>query len=122
MADAMARRSPLEGFDLRLARRGVTLSDPGPAARFILRGNADVARRAGTVLGLEVPLAPCRAARTDAIAALWLGPDEWLLLAPGTDGAAIAEGLRAALADRPHSLVDIGHRQAAIVLRGARAA
>jgi sarcosine oxidase, subunit gamma len=55
-------------------------------------------------------------------AALWLGPDEWLLIAPPALGAALADELTTALAELPHSLVDVSHRQSAAELRGPLAA
>jgi len=64
----------------------------------------------------------CRAMTHESRAALWLGPDEWLLLAPEAQGAELAERLAAALAGLPHSLVDVGHRQSGCELRGPQAA
>jgi sarcosine oxidase subunit gamma len=79
------------------------------ASRFILRGAAAAGR---TMLGLTIPALPCRSAVAGPCAALWLGPDEWLVL--DGDGAAIA----AALNDVPHALVDISHRQLAFRVSG----
>lgn len=94
---------------------------PLPAAtRHVLRGGAEVRLAAGQALELELPSAACRAVAAGDRAALWLGPDEWLLIAPedSTDSAA----LQAALGQRPHSLVDVSHRQLAIEVSGAHAA
>jgi sarcosine oxidase subunit gamma len=55
-------------------------------------------------------------------AALWLGPDEWLLIAPEAQGATLSAGLATALAGLPHSLVDVGHRQSGCELHGPQAA
>jgi len=52
-------------------------------------------------------------------AALWLGPDEQLLL--GAEGADIAAILEPVLRDLPHSLVDISHRQIALEVSGPQA-
>jgi sarcosine oxidase subunit gamma len=60
----------------------------------------------------------CRAATAGGRSALWLGPDEWLLLIAEADAAA----LETALAGLPHALVDIGHRQSALIVAGPRAA
>ena len=54
-------------------------------------------------------------------AALWLGPDEQLVLAPVADAEAVATQLRAALGALPHSLVDVSHRQIAIEISGPTA-
>jgi sarcosine oxidase subunit gamma len=57
----------------------------------------------------------------DARAALWLGPDEQLLLSSVGDGPALARQLEGALAALPHSLVDVSHRQIAFEVAGALA-
>lgn len=116
MPDA-ARTLPLAGF-APLAGRAVTLAAAPPAARFILRARPGAIAAAAVPLGTALPLAACRAATAGSIAALWLGPDEWLLLAPEAEGAALRERLAAALDGLPHSLVDVGHRQGAMLLGG----
>jgi len=65
---------------------------------------------------------PCRPRAEGERAALWLGPDEWLLIAPEAEGAALASSLQAALAHLPHSLVDVSHRQGAYQLQGPQVA
>jgi sarcosine oxidase subunit gamma len=91
-------------------------------ARFVLRGGAQVAEAAGTALGLDVALPACRSVQHDGLAALWLGPDEWLLIVPLEEETKISEMLRTALASLPHALVDVGHRDAAFRVRGPAAA
>ena len=114
--------------DLRTARRAPLLATtPGvhplpTAARWILRGGPKVRLAAEAALELAVPAAACRAAAQGDSAALWLGPDEWLLIIGehATDEAAAA--LRTALAGLPHSLVEVSHRQVALEVRGPDAA
>jgi sarcosine oxidase, subunit gamma len=95
-------------------------------ARFILRGAAPAQDAAGQAFGLHLPREACRAARTGEHAgeraALWLGPDEWLLLAPEEAGAALGNAIAAALSALPHSLVDVSHRQIGLELSGSHAA
>ena len=62
------------------------------------------------------------AAAAESLAALCLGPDEWLLIAPPSDAPTIARQLETALAAEPHSLVDVSHRSAAILVGGTQAA
>ena len=94
----------------------------GPAlARFALRGDAEVARRAGAAFGVMPPMQPCRAAEAGGRAALWLGPDEWLLLAPRDALATTAGDLARALAGRAHSLVDVSDASTTLLLEGAQA-
>jgi sarcosine oxidase, subunit gamma len=99
---------------------GVLESLP-PAARYILRGG-DLARQAAeAAAGVGLPAQACRAFTEAGRAALWLGPDEWLLIAPEAESVALAASLEAALAHLPHSLVDVSHRQSACELRGPQA-
>jgi sarcosine oxidase subunit gamma len=92
-----------------------------PAARYILRGGEPVRAAAAAAAGVGIPAEPCRAKVQGERAALWLGPDEWLLIAPEHDGAALAGSLARALSGLPHSLVDVSHRQSACELRGPHA-
>ncbi len=72
------------------------------------------------VLGFALPREACRAAGADGRHALWLGPDEWLLLAPVE--AKLDRTLAFAIGDLPHSLVEVSHRQLGLQLEGAHAA
>ena len=91
------------------------------ACRWVLRGDAAVRAAAENALGVPVPAAACRAGVTGERAALWLGPDEWLLLAPDADGPALAASLETALAGLPHSLMDVSHRQSGLTVSGPEA-
>lgn len=51
--------------------------------------------------------------------ALCLGPDEWVLYAPESEGKAMADAFATRYADAPHSLVDISDREIALSLEGA---
>jgi len=103
------------------ASGGATLSWLPPAARFILRGPPAAIVAAGAAFGVPLPDQACRAATEGRRAALWLGPDEWLLLAPEADGPALAVTLDRAMGVHPHSLVDVSHRQTGIEISGPRA-
>ena len=93
-----------------------------PAARWILRGGAEARTAAASALQSPIPDEACRAATAEGRAALWLGPDEWLLIAPAAQADAVGAALAAALAPTPHSLVDVSHRQVAIELATPEAA
>jgi sarcosine oxidase, subunit gamma len=94
----------------------------GPMARFSLRLPEAAIPAAAAAIGLDLALPINRAAAHEGRSALRLGPDEWLVLAPLGDEAAIAASLDAAIADGVFSLVDIGHRQTGILLEGEDAA
>lgn len=107
----LARCAPLLPTDLRVRPLP-------PAARASLRGGPEVRAAADRALGFALPAIACRASVAGERAALWLGPDEWLLLAgEGEEWTA----LRAALAQLPHALVDVSHRQIALEVSGLEA-
>jgi sarcosine oxidase subunit gamma len=91
------------------------------ATRFIFRGPPVAQAAAGSAFGVALPTVACRAAEAGSRAALWLGPDEWLLLAGEDEGPAVAADLARSLSDQAHSLVDVSHRQVALELRGPHA-
>ena len=92
-----------------------------PATRYVLRGGAQVMTAAGSALGLNISEVACRAAVNGTqAAALWLGPDEQLLIGP--ESADLTATLIPALRDLPHSLVDVSHRQIALEVSGPHAA
>jgi sarcosine oxidase subunit gamma len=92
-----------------------------PAARFILQGGRAARDAAGRAFGLSLPEEACRAHADGERAALWLGPDEQLLLAPSGDAGRIQVGLGAALQGLAHSLVEVSQRQSAFAISGPRA-
>jgi len=108
-------------------RRTVDLPGAGwlgaamPASRFVFRGDAAARSAAGQGFGITLPEAACRAATDGTRAALWLGPDEHLLLAPDGEGAAIERELSQTLAGQAHSLVDVSHRQVGFNVTGPHA-
>jgi sarcosine oxidase subunit gamma len=94
-----------------------------PAVRYVLRGGPAVRSAAQAALGFAVPETACRAGGDgERGAALWLGPDEWLLIASVKWAAALPAMLNRALAPLPHSLVDVSHRQTALAVAGEHAA
>jgi sarcosine oxidase subunit gamma len=122
MADsALEVRSPLEGFALS-ARPRFTLSEAPPAARFILRGAEGVRVACGMAFGVEPPPRLGLAGESEGRVALWLGPDEWLLIADGADAAGIGGMLESVLDGTAHSLVDVSHRQIGLIASGPTAA
>ncbi|MGH7049618.1 MAG: sarcosine oxidase subunit gamma [Acetobacteraceae bacterium] len=102
---------------------GTAFTTLPPASRFVLRGRAAAIRVAGASFGGALPEQSCRAAVPGGgRAALWLGPDEWLLLAPSAEGVSLARALGEALGAYPHSLVEVSHRQIAVEVFGPHAA
>lgn len=117
MADAVAilsRRGPLA------AHQAVSFGPVGPMTRLAARGNAAAAARFGRSFGVELSTIPLRACEAGGRAALWLGPDEWLLLAP--EDAGLARHVEAGLAGEPGAIVDVSHRQVGLDVAGEGAA
>lgn len=120
LAPAAPRRAAFA--ELKLSTGATRIAPLPPAARFIFRGRAAAIDLAGSVFGVNLPRQACRSAASGTRASLWLGPDEWLLLADPDEGEAVEAALSAALAGTRHSLVDVSHRNAAFALTGPGAA
>jgi sarcosine oxidase subunit gamma len=93
-----------------------------PATRFVVRGAGAAIAALGFAFGVDFPREACRATRTGLRSVLWLGPDEWLLLAPEGDAGVLMRTLTEALRGEPASIVDISDRQVAIGVSGTKAA
>ena len=93
------------------------LTDTPCGAQFVFRGAPAMAQQAGVAFGLPLPTVACRAEKSATRAALWLGPDEWLLLADTIDPA-----FAGAFQDQPASLVDVSDRTLFFKLAGPQAA
>lgn len=94
---------------------------PQPAmTRLSARGGPAAAGRIGQAFGVPLPEAALQSAEAGPRAALWLGPDEWLLLAPLDDG--LAQRLEGGLAGEWGCVVDISHRQIGLDVSGPGAA
>ena len=119
MADlAMSRRSVLTDLALPSKIGVAGVIDPGGSARFMYRGAVEVFPHS---FGIALPTTPMRAHAEGARAALWLGPDEWLLLAPDAEGSVLGAALADALHGQAASLVDVSHRQIGLIVAGPRA-
>ena len=105
---ALPWRSPLDGLRPIALPGRLSMTAAPDSARLSLRGDAAAL---GAAFSIALPVEPCRAVSADGRTALWLGPDEWLLLAPpGTlDPAITVPGA---------AVVDIGHRQVGLALEG----
>ena len=112
MADLATRKLPLTG------RHGgsstVRLTPAAPASRISLRAPADSVGGLSQALGLQLPTRPKTSVSGNGRHALWLGPDEWLVI--DENGAELV-GV-AASAGVLHSATDVSHRNTAIVVSG----
>ena len=111
MVDVL-RRSSLEGVAEIKQRSSVKIAVMAPVSRYNLRVSAAGIMEAGAAYARALPVEACRANDAGDKAALWLGPDEWLLIGP--------DGFEMGQIAAPHSLVDVSHRQMALEVSGTR--
>lgn len=95
----------------------VSITPAGHASRLSLRAPRASVGELSRALDLELPTRPKTSVTKGKRAALWLGPDEWLLIGPATDD--LAEALAQVTAF--HSPVDISHRNVGVLVTGERA-
>jgi len=122
VAEIVPGRSTLD--PARLRPRGVGLGERLGLGKIDLRGNSqDRAFMAavGRVFDLLLPGEPCTSAAREQIAALWLGPDQWLVTCPGSDVARLMGALREALADVHVAITDVTDGRVAFRLAGPSA-
>ena len=120
MTPEVARRSVLEGLALPATARAKAYALPF-ATRLVLRGGADVVGPVSEAFGVAPPTQPMGSAFAGERAALWLGPDEWLLIAEEGAGDLLGR-LEATLQGAFHTLVDVSHRQVGVAVEGPGAA
>jgi sarcosine oxidase subunit gamma len=110
------RAGPLDG---RAKRTAVVSVEPAPPpTRISLRAGKDALPALSKALGLALPDRPKSSASKGSRTALWLGPDEWLVIdQAGHDMLADCAKVKAL-----HSAVDISHRNIGVVVSGAAAA
>lgn len=125
---------PLDGYVDRMGQASgsqVRLEIIAPRAVLNLRGRPDdhgFLDAARHTLGLPLPTEPNRSVSVDvdgqgpAQVIAWLGPDEWLVMAPYGQASPIEAALRAARRDDPYlSVVDLSHNTSGLRLSGPRA-
>lgn len=112
------RTSPFDALSAPPAA-ATRLAPRGPAAAYILRlRDAAGIEAAGRAFGVPLPQDACRSASIGQRAVLWLGPDEWQLMAPESEGPQLAAALAETLGPIPHSLVAVGERNVAFEIEG----
>ncbi len=103
---------------------GVTLSESAFRCMINLRGNPSDAAFGGAVqqvLGVSLPTEPNTVNTGAGLTALWLGPDEWLIVgSPGREAGLVKE-LREALKGQHVSVVDVTEARTVIVAGGRNA-
>lgn len=129
MVERYLRQSALA--NLHLAARvsgggepaGVKLSDGGFVGQLLLRGSGDGPFRMAAVAALmtALPFEPNRVSEREGIRAIWLGPDEWLIVAAEEKLESLTRGLMHELSGQSLALTDVSEARAVIGLQGPAA-
>ena len=110
------RKPALAGREF--AGQGVRLAVMPPAHRISLRAPDGSAAALSKAMGLTLPRKPKTSASKGSRNALWLGPDEWLVIDDASkDPLDACAGIEAL-----HSAVGVSHRNVAIAVTGPGAA
>ncbi|MGW4568718.1 sarcosine oxidase subunit gamma [Streptomyces sp. NPDC004561] len=128
-APTARQRSPLADAAGRLAaatrssRGAVRLAEVPFLAQVNVRLDAKspAADAVGLALGIQLPLEPDTVVRSGDLTAVWLGPDEWLVV--GRPGAQreLESRIRAAAGDDPVSVTDVSAQRTTLLVGGPRA-
>jgi len=114
---------PVSMLNRATADAGLTIriADRGPVGQVTLRGNLASAKLLAAVTnatGVGVPL-PLMAAFDEGTGAVWMSPDELLLLTAYGEAGAVVDALDTALAGEHHMAVNLSDARAVIALSGA---
>ncbi|CBG67883.1 MULTISPECIES: sarcosine oxidase subunit gamma [Streptomyces] len=115
-ADRLAAATRASGGAIRLAelpfltQLDVRLDPKGAAADAV-----------GLALGLPLPLEPDTVVRAGELTALWLGPDEWLLVGPPGGARELENRIREAAGEEHISVTDVSAQRTTVLVAGAGA-
>ena len=130
MVEPYLRRTPLTHRGLAAKATGETagadivMGERPHRCQINLRGTADDPQFTDalhSVTGLRLPAEANSFTTEGALACLWLGPDEWLIVGPGGGEHEIAARLRAALGTMHAAVTDVSEARTTIAVSGSRA-
>jgi len=125
MADTLVPLSPLHGWDQKFSElpQSVTITEEPFVAMVDLwvDPTGPGAAAAAAVLGFDLPTAASTSAGTDAVTAVWLGPEEWLITTRSQPAPALESDLRAAVTPHGGAAIDVSGQRTTLRLRGAHA-
>jgi sarcosine oxidase subunit gamma len=129
-AEQITPHSPLDGWTAAFARLpgNVRVAEVPFLTQLDLRvePGGPAAAAVGKALGGELPTEPCTASLSSAsgigeVEALWLGPDEWLLLTEPGRQDDLGNLLRTAIGDSRGAVVDVSAQRTGLSLSGPAA-
>ena len=83
--------------------------------------DAGLMRRLAAALGFALPVVPNMVAAREDRRALWLGPDEWLVVGPDGEQEAVEKALRNGLNGAFGSIVDLSANRTLLEIHGPKA-
>lgn len=115
----MANAERIHPLDARVyGGNGVVLNHVETRERVSLRAENKAVAGLGKAIGLSLPKNPGKAVTKGEVSALWIGPDEWLIIsAEGFDLEAKLNKVKTGL----YSTVAVNHRNCAISISGVNA-
>lgn len=96
----------------------------GSRTAIVVRGDARDARFVRAIadaIGLDLPVAPGTSSHHLLDAALWLGPDEWLVVSETQPGHALAFRMQRALRGLHAAVIDVSDARVVYAVTGAHA-
>lgn len=114
LSDLVARARALPEAEIAVHPVGTRLN-------LRLRDDAAI-DRVGGAFGAALPRKACTFTAADGVAALWQGPDEWLLLSGSGERDALRAAVQEAIGDAAASLVDVTERSVTLLVTGPKAA
>ena len=118
-ADPIPMRSPLDGWTAEFD--GVRIAETPFLTQLDLRLDQGGGPAVAKALGGELPAEPCTAVTLGDLRVLWLGPDEWLVLADPGRQHELKDLLRAAIGDDHGAVVDVSAQRTALSVTGPAA-
>jgi sarcosine oxidase, subunit gamma len=128
MVEAYQRRSALAHFSLNAlasqssgGQAGITLSESAHRAIINIRGNANDGAFTAAVksaTGVDLPLAANTVATAGDVRILWLGPDEWWVVASDARRAGLLDALRRDFAGQHTNVTDVSESRTVITMTG----
>ncbi len=114
MADLIVANRTLVLEGARAGSANVSIKVAAPAYRLSLRAKADAVTELSQALDISLPQTPKTSTTSGLRAALWLGPDEWLVIDQGESN--LMEACSSVTA--AHSATDVSHRNVAMTVSG----
>lgn len=124
------RRSPLADYTDRFAALStatagaLSIRELPFVSQVDLRADpkdADLMQRLATAIGFALPIGPNTVTSREDRRALWLAPDEWLVVGPDGQQGVIEQELRNGLNSAFGSIVDVSANRTVIEIRGGKA-